>query len=118
MESFEALLGFFIFLAMLSLYLPLVDVDNDYVVPQYLLAEDIWRVLYLKYGLFFYYPPPSKVPELMADIEYLSQLTQLCIEYETLFFSYSSSLCPPHSHNVVVIREPKMVGESVLTVSR
>ncbi len=120
MESFEMLMAFFVFLTMLSLYIPLVDVDGDYTLQQYLLAEDIWRVMYLKHGLAFYYPIGVEA-ELSADLDQLAQMTNLCIEYETtaggLHFSYVSPYCPPRSGNVVVIREPRVVGESVLSIS-
>jgi len=117
METVEALIAFLTFLAFLSLYIPLASEDPHYTLTHYHIAEDVWRVLYLKHGIWFFYPVGERAALLRQDLDELAEMTKVCIRYEAYAFSYTSPHCPGRSGNVAAVVRPRMVGWNGLYVS-
>ena len=111
MQTFEALLSLMIAFSMVIVFVTLPEQHYSFTLPQYLIAEDAWRVLYLRHGLSMFYPMDNSLSQ---DISTMSSLASICISYSTPFFSTPEC----NDINRVVIKEERIFGDaSTLIVS-
>ena len=99
--TFEALISLLIFL-MIVASLKVSPPVSDYTLYRYILAEDIWRVLYLKHGpnIFIYFMLSGHInPEVNMDIIKMREETGLCINFN---IENSLNTCK----NPVIIKYP------------
>ena len=113
---FEALLALTVALGLLVLVKLISFSPGSWTHLQYVIAEDIWRVLYLRHGLGMFYPVNAST--LKEDLDKISKEVGVCVEYETPTFSYSSKECPAKSGNVVAVSEDFTLGKVVLKVGK
>ncbi len=85
MEVFEALMALTVAVSAVSLFLFIPTYHHDFSLIQYVNAEDVWRVLYLRHGLGMFYP--NNITGLSDDVYEMSNMAYVCIDYSTFIFS-------------------------------
>ncbi len=98
--TLEAVVSLLIFL-MLLLTIRVNPPSPDYTLYRYILAEDVWRVLYLKHGpsMFIYFLFDKGDVSLKNDIKRMGEETGLCIEFNIEGF-------PTTCKNPIIIKYP------------
>ncbi len=74
----ESLISFLFFLLIITTIRP-IPITNDNLLYRYVLLEDIWRVLYLKYGDTLVIHLITNSYELKQTIKEIENMTHLCI---------------------------------------
>lgn len=104
MHTLEAVFSLIV-LAGFSLMLTLgADAPADYFLYQYQLANDVWRVLYLRHGVALLYDPSIAAD----DMEHITSETGLCIESD--FYT----TCPVEEG--ITIKKPTVLGNVQIKV--
>lgn len=116
MDVFEALLTLIVALSLLTLLRLITYMPGSWTHIQYVLAEDMWRVLYLRHGLEAFYP--TNATELEEDLERMYELTSFCIQYSTPTFTYESEDCPQKGKNIITVKEVFSLGEVSLSIGK
>jgi hypothetical protein len=81
MHTLEAVFSLIVLVGFSMMLTLGADAPTDYSLYQYQLANDVWRVLYLRHGVALLYDPSIAID----DLERITSETGLCIE--TDFYS-------------------------------
>ncbi|MGB9718972.1 MAG: hypothetical protein ACPL06_00050 [Candidatus Anstonellales archaeon] len=76
MHTLEAVFSLIVLIGFSMMLTLGADAPTDYSLYQYQLANDVWRVLYLKHGVALLYDPSVAT----SDLEQITSETGLCIE--------------------------------------
>ena len=76
MHTLEAVFSLIVFVGFSTMLTLGADAPTDYSLYQYQLANDVWRVLYLRHGVALLYNPSIAA----EDMEEITSETGLCIE--------------------------------------